>query len=48
MKQANLNPIYFSENITERDLILWEENHDKAKEEYYERKETLSEDERGI
>jgi len=48
MKQANLNPIYFSENITEQDLTLWEENHEKAKQEYYEKKETLSEDERGI
>lgn len=48
MSNTNRNPINFSETVTNRELIQWEREHEKAKEAYYAAKEELSDDERGI
>jgi hypothetical protein len=42
------NAFYFSETITNRELSQWEREYEKAKEAYYEAKEELSDEEKGI
>lgn len=48
MSNTNRNGVHFSETVTDRELTQWEREYEKAKESYYESKEQLSDDERGI
>ena len=48
MNATDRNPANFSENTTPRDLDQWERDHERAKAEFYESKELLTDDERGI